>query len=243
MPREAALFSFWTNIAFAAYLACIMLAAVGPRTDHTPVYVAVFASVVMGTLVNGAFERLGIRVRAHLATIFLYAISLAMFVALIGLDVADVAFPPWLSVGPSGIMLIAILAVDLPRIRRTAAGAESPWSAPPLSVPARVVTIGIGIVLGAMIILEAYGSAAEAVGLVVLIIMLFLMPTAFDVRRVGSEWRRIHWIAVGVAFLALALFVVAKAWSPVATPVMGASVGLVVTGVMSASALITVRNH
>lgn len=242
-PREAALFSFWTSIAFAAYLACILLTGFGPRTETPPVYFAVFASIVIGTLMNGAFERLGIRVRARMATTFLCAIALAMFVALLGLDIADISFPLWLCLGPSTFMLLNAFAADLPRIRRTAGGTESVWTTPPLSIPSRVITIGIGIVLGAMIILEAYGSAAEILGLGAMMIVLFLMPTSFDIRRVGSEWRRIQWIAIAVASLALGLFLVMDAWTPVATPVMGASVGLVVAGVMSASALITVRNR
>lgn len=194
--------------------------------------VVLFTFIVWGQLAGGMAQRAGVQWRLSRRSWPLVTAGAAMVVAVLvvfGLSIFVPGLPVAIVLAPSVLVLLLLGGYGVVQlVRSSGEEARARITRMPLPRGARLGTVGVGVVVGALI---ALASAPEGVLTSVLTLMVALLVIAWffagatdmALAAVGARWRWPH--ATGFAVAAVALVVIVLLGSDRASG--GLAVGLV----------------
>lgn len=251
MPRGHALLQFTYTVLLAAYMGVFVY------TGSTEGGASVFGGMTMALvlppiiissgLVNGANERFRRRLRNTARQWIALGFFFAVLAVLLIWGIAGGGYPWWISLLAVAVTLLIFGARPLGIVLRTpAASVHDPQQhSRPLSVPARVTTILLGIYLAsacALVLVPIATWFVTVFGLLAIIIALSAQTTSWGLLNTGYEWRLPQWAAFGVAALVMFLLAVLIIATDIVTPVVAVGAGVLVAASLIVSAFIPGRS-
>lgn len=204
-------------------------------------WLLVIPAITFNLLVSGARERFAVRSTASRRYWFVIALFIGGFVTLGILWFSGIWYPWWLNIALPLVMFIALVVEPIRRLRSMRGTGGKSWQSSPLSWPARLMTVAIGLVYGLLLVTSTHRLAAALVFLlasVYLVVQVGMQNSRFGLARTGYEWGPLRWgsfgLCAGIIFVSV-LLVVHTSWL---TPVLFVSAGVLVTLIMSIAALL-----
>jgi hypothetical protein len=250
MPRGHAMLQLIYTVLLAAYMGLLVLSGSsegGASILGGTTMALVLPPVIISTgLISGANERFSIRQRA---TARQWA-AIGFFIAALGVilvwGVVAGGYPWWWSIVYATITLVIFAARPLSVLRRAPKTEDSAGEPTRLSRPVFVVTILIGVFLGALCavaLAPIASSVVMLVGLLVTIVALTAQRSSWGLLRTGYEWRAAQWAGFGVAATLMFAVAVLLMTTDLVTPLFAVCSGVVITTCATISAFVRGRGH
>lgn len=240
------LLALWSAVFMAAYFGAFLLlhggftpAEVGSRAGgYTGAWAFIAPVLLFSSLASGARERFSIQAKPSRVQRLGYLCMMLGFVVLIGLSFADISYPSWLNAALPLVMLLILATGPVRNLLATPRDPAEVWGNAPLPTEVRIMTAGVGLVIGVLLASASAPLAASITGFVVFLCLSFVLlarNSRFGLPRVGFEWGSIQWAAFGVcaaiAFLSITLGDIASWFSPGFSVAAGATVLVIMCGV------------
>ncbi|WP_217183615.1 hypothetical protein [Streptomyces sp. AC495_CC817] len=233
--RLLARLHFVNGIAFAAYFGAVLsIFPAGPPAGPTTIGL-IIPFLIWTQLLEEFRHSRGFQSRMTRAQTFAYAGAIAVFLAVVIACMAITGSggqpPALLLAAPPLALLAAFWAMGFRELRRAGAPVPAPASSP-WTPAARVTTMGIGVLLGALVF--AAGSAQETplvqwsvvyCGFAVLIAWMIAVRASSRMPAVGAVWRPVQWAAFAVACAVYCVVVIAEAYTTAISPGIAAALG------------------
>ncbi|SJN42367.1 hypothetical protein FM104_11915 [Microbacterium esteraromaticum] len=250
VPRGHALLQLAYAVMMAAYMAVFVytgsIEAGASAHGGTTMALILPPLIISSSLITGASERFGGRLRTTGRQWLAIGAFIALLVVFFAWGILGIGYPWWMALIAFAVTLVLFSIRPLSALRRMPAAEAEQQPSSLLPRPGQITTIVLGAYLGLASAVALWPTAAwivTMIGMLAVIVALAAQTSAWGILHTGYEWRRPQWIAGGVAALLMFLLAALIIATDLITPAVAIGVGVLVAASLIVSAFLPGRSR